>query len=77
MLTDVEIAIINKSGLRDFIWIENEQHTPDGSYSEVIKWPASTLVDNIREDYAYSDFDTLIEAQAHAQRIKAGLVSLE
>jgi hypothetical protein len=77
ILSDVERAIINKAGLRDFVWLEFEQHTPDGSYSEVVQCLAAHLVDHHSEDYSDSDFDTLVEAQAHAQATKAGLVHLK
>ena len=76
-LTDVEKAIINKAGLRDFAYMEIEQHTKDGSYSEMVRNPISSWVDERLYDYGRWDFETLFEAQAELQKLKANLIRLK
>ena len=76
-LTEVEKAIINKAGLRDFSYYQQEYTSPDGSYHHVQPFPIYPWIDGTVPGFGHGEYDTLIEAQAVAQRIKAGLVKLK
>ena len=75
-LTDAEKALIEEAGLRDFTTYETEQHNDDHTYSAKKEFPISPWVDE-NVDYGCCEFDTLIEAQAAGQELKANLVRLK
>ena len=76
-LTDVEKAIIEQAGLRDFAIYETVHHNDDHTYSEKLDFPISPWVDETVTDYGGCEFYTLIEAQAAGQELKANLVRLK
>lgn len=70
-LTEVEKAIINKAGFRDYSYLDIEK--PYGIHPFPM-WP---WIDNESPRWGHMDYDTLFEAQATAQKIKAALVTLK
>ena len=74
-LTEVEKAIINKAGLRDFSFLDKEPSDP--SYPEKIPFYIYPWVDGKISTYGWANYHTLFEAQADAQRIKQGLTILK
>jgi hypothetical protein len=76
-LTEVEKAIINKAGLRDFSYYDHEYTSPDGSFRDVQPFPIYPWIDGTTRDFGHGEYNTLIEAQAVAQKIKQGLTALK
>lgn len=75
-LTDVEKAIIEQAGLREYTYFAMPHSTPEGTFTEILEYPIRTWID-YPEGQGTFNFDSLIEAQAYAQEMKDKLVELK
>jgi hypothetical protein len=66
-----------QSGLRELPYLTFNTNPEPGSYQEPFELPIKGWVDDRTYSYGHAEFDTLIEAQAKVQELKANLARIK